>query len=115
VSVETDFRAAMTSYTAISDLISSRLYAVLLPVDVIYPAIAYSHISTVPNGSGGCQLTRLQVDCYDSAHATVRSMRDAVVALADSRSDYDYVVGPDFYEEDDQLYHRVVDVFISHS
>jgi hypothetical protein len=115
MSVETVFWSAVTGDATITAIIAARLYPVITPDDATFPAMAYSVISEIPNGSGGCTLSRVQVDCYATSYATARAMRDGLVALVNATGNWTYVNGPDFWEDDGALYHKVVDVFIAHS
>ena len=115
MSVETDFFTAVTGDATIAAIIGTRLYPAIAPDNATFPAMVYSVISQVPNGSGGCTISLLQVDCYAATYAVARSMRDGLVALANATGNWTYDAGPDLWEDDGQLYHKIVDVFIGHS
>lgn len=114
MSVETDFYSAITGDGTISALIGTRLYPAILPDDVTFPAMVYTVISDVPTGSGICLQSRVQVDCYAVSYATVKAMRDAVLALNKTTVSWSYVGGSDFYEDDSELYRQEMDILVSH-
>ena len=114
MSVESDTYSAITGDGTISALIATRLYPLTLPDNVTYPAMSYLTISGVPIGSGGCTSTRIQVDSHAASYATVKGMRDGLVALANATSAWTFTNGPDFFEEEQGIYRQVVDLVIAH-
>lgn len=115
MSVETDLKTALENDSGVNGIVSTRIYPVLLPDNVTYPAIAYSLISTNPVGSNGCYQSRIQIDGYAATYAAVKSIRDALIALANSVNHYTPQVNVDAYEDDSRVYHQPVDFMIIHS
>ena len=114
MSVETDLYDALVADSAVGAVIADRIYPVVMPDNVTYPALAYSVISTTPIGSNGCYRTRIQVDGYATSYATIKSLRDAVLALANGRNDYTPQINADLWEDDLDLYHQPIDILIVH-
>lgn len=114
MSVETVFRAAVIGDATIAALIGTRLYPAIAPDDATWPAMVYSVVTEGPIGSGGCTQTRIQVDAYATTYETVRAMRDGLVALSNATGNWTYVNGPDMYEDDSDLYRKIVDIFVAH-
>lgn len=114
MSAEGDFFTVMTGDAGIAAIVGTRIYPNVLPDNVVFPAVAYRVVSRNDIGSNGCRQTRFQIDFYDSTFTQVVVFTDAVIALAEGRGDYRYSAGPDLYESEEQLHHRVVDVFVAH-
>lgn len=116
MSVETDFYSAVTGDATLTALLGTRVYPAILPDNATLPALVYSVISQVPIGSGGCESTRVQVDCYAATYLTgVKAVRDGLVTLANATGNWTHVAGPDFYEDELSVYRQVVDIIIAHS
>lgn len=99
-------------------LVSTRIYPNVLSESLNpqtpghWPAIAFRVVSAVRIG-GRCVRRRHQVDIYGDSYGDVRDVRDALKTLADGKAAWEYIEGPDLYEEDTQLHHKVVDLVIS--
>lgn len=111
-------RALLVADTAVSALVSNRIYPFKLPLDVTLPAI------TIHKASGGRDTVtnhgypRYQISCWAGSFATVQSMRDAVVACLDRYKGVasgnhikfiSYVGDLDAYEETTGIYHIPID------
>lgn len=72
----------LTSQTAITGLIDSRLYPVTVPQNTPYPAMSYRLVSevTIPAHDGPLNLVeaRVQFDCFDREYAGVKSLARAL-------------------------------------
>lgn len=122
MSVETDFYSAVTGDATLAALVGTRVYPAILPDNATLPAMVYSVISQVPIGSGGCESTRVQVDCYAAKYYTdasgitgIKSLRDGLLALAQATGNWTHTGGPDFYDDELNIYRQVVDLIIAHS
>lgn len=116
MSVETDFYSAVTGDATMTALVGTRVYPAILPDNATLPALVYSVISQAPIGSGGCESTRVQVDCYAATYLTgVKALRDGLLALAQATGNWTHVAGPDFWEDELNIYRQVVDIIIAHS
>lgn len=112
MSTETDLFSDLTGDAGVSAIVASRVFPAVLPDDVTFPAIAYREVSAVRIG-GVCLQRRMQVDCYAASYSEMKSLRDAVQALAETKGNWGYTEGPDLYEEDTKLHHQPVDLIIS--
>lgn len=116
MSVETDFYSAVTGDATLAALVGTRVYPAILPDNATLPALVYSVISQVPIGSGGCESTRVQVDCYAATYLTgVKALRDGLLALANATGNWTHTGGPDFWDDELNIYRQVVDLIIAHS
>ena len=115
MSVESDLYTALTGDGTISGLVSTRIYPVVLPDNVTYPAIAYFSITMTPQGSSGFVESRIQTDLYATTYSELKSLRDAVQALCEGRTDYTFFVGPESWEMGTEVYHQSLDIVIQHS
>lgn len=112
MTTEDVLRAALVGDNTITGIVANRIYPNVLPDTVTFPAIAFHTVSAVRIG-GVCVQRRIQVDCYASSYSSVKALRNAVQALADTQKNWQYIEGPDLYEEDTKLHHQVVDIVIS--
>lgn len=114
MSAETELYTALTNDSAVAALVATRIYPSRVPLGTTYPAIGYSMITSGLNGSNNCQISRLQVDVFDSTYSGAKAIRDAVIALVNSLQNWAYIQGSDIYEDDTQVHHQNIDVIISH-
>lgn len=113
---EDTFFSDLTNDAGVSAIVGTRVYPNKLPDDVTFPAIAYRTVSAVRIG-GLCLQRRIQADLYAKNYSnssdSLKSLRDAVKALADRKSNWVYVEGPDLWEEDTRLHHQPLDIMVS--
>src|SRR5690606_13978671 len=98
----------------ISALIGTRLRPGRLLASTALPACTDFVVDQTPVASGGWQQSRIQVDLWARSYMDVWALRDAWVAFCESRSDMTWVVGPDAWEEESELWHRPLDIIVSH-
>lgn len=109
---EDTLRSDLIGDAGVSALVGTRVYANVLPEGVTLPAIAYRTVSA--NRIGGiCLQRRVQVDYYAASYEALKEGRDAIEALSRTKHNWVYIEGPDFYEEDGNLHHQVIDVLMS--
>ena len=76
--------------TAVSTIVSTRIYPVIMPQDPTVPAISYQQISmTEQDGTSTLREQRYQVDCWDDDFAGVQTLGDAVQAALEEWTDTD--------------------------
>lgn len=114
MSAETDLYARLISNATIADEAGTRIYPVILPDNVTYPAITYSVVSQVPEASYGCDQFRFQIDIWAATYAAVKSLRDALVQMVDDAPNYWLSGGGDRYEDNSEILHQSLDVFVLH-
>lgn len=128
----TDMVATIQGTSAISTLVSSRVYPSLLPQSPTLPALTYGQVSAVRvrdlTGPAGKSRHRISISCWASTYAGARALADAVRQSIDGFQGWwrDTFVGSvtldnefDLHEEGagpvDVGVHRVVqDYIISH-
>lgn len=102
-------------YNAIKTLASGRVYPLVAPQGVDYPALVYTpvdqeHILGM-NGLHGVQRVRVQVDAYARTYAEAIALqdqvRDAVVASKSTVAEVRMVLTD--FEEETRLYRVAVD------
>lgn len=114
MSAESDFYGVISGDAGIAAVVNDRIYPNVLPDDVVFPAASYRVVTGNDVGSNGCEETRFQLDIYvqGSDPMLVYTFTTAVKTLCRSRGDYRHSIGPDLYEKEAQLHHRVIDVFV---
>lgn len=122
--------ALLTGAGAVTAIVATRIYPVVLPLKQPTPAIVYELVSAVRapaiDAQSATHLTRsrVQVNLLSKDLAVTRTLRDAVVAaMQHQRGTLGGVVvhsithageGPVTYDEALDLYHRPVDFLITH-
>lgn len=109
MSAETEVYDALRLDAGVAALVGGRIYPQQLPDDVTLPAIAYRNIDSVPFASIK-QVTRVQLDVYGASYASVKGVRDAVVALSDATANWVFYGGPDMWQEGQEVFHQSMDV-----
>lgn len=112
MAVESNFYSAMTGDATIGGIISTRCYPGIAPPSRVYPLVVYDIVSGVPDASHGQELVRIQADLYAATYASVKALRDAVVALAEATAHWSYVEGPGDYEDEEEVFRQIVDLII---
>lgn len=120
MSIGTLLYSKLTADSDVSDLVSARVYAVLLPQSPTMPAISYQRISnTEQNGTSTLRETRYQVDCWDDGYEGVQALASAVKSALEEWMDTDQspsvkmsrVIGEvDGYESETKLYRVSIDI-----
>lgn len=76
-------RQYLLTKTAVTDLVSQRIYQGRLPQNATTPAVVMSIISETYDhaldGLAGLVYTRVNVECYASSAETSRSVADAII------------------------------------
>ncbi len=76
--LESDIYTALTSYSALTDEVSTRIYPVELPDDASYPAIVYTNIGYMPENvlsqnNPECH-ARFQFDIWAKTYSECRTL-----------------------------------------
>ena len=75
-------RTRLLSVSAVTNLVSTRIYPLTLPQGVTMPAVRYQRISgnSDPHigGTTGTATARLQFDIFATTYAAAESLRDAI-------------------------------------
>jgi len=82
VSVETDLRGYILLDETVMSLVGNRMYARVLPQNVVYPAISYYLASVVENrdlsGPGGKERARITINCWSESYVQTKVLAKAV-------------------------------------
>lgn len=77
-----DLRAHILDDSGVSSLVDERMYPVMLPQNVTYPALSYNQVSGVRIydlcGPTGRVKPRISINSWATTYAEVRSLADAV-------------------------------------
>lgn len=119
-------RALLTSDTAVAALVSTRIYPMVLPLDVTLPAISIHEISGAENAITGHGYPRYQISCWatgSSGFSQVQSVKNAVkdclnrykgVASGNHIKNISFVGSMDDYEQETKIYHASLDFQVIH-
>lgn len=115
--------AMLVADTAVSALVSSRIYPVRMPLNVAYPAISIHEISGNEDHVTGHRHNRYQVSCWSTSFSQVQSLKEAVidclqrykgVASGNKIKQISFEGSMDLYEEETKIYHIPLDFIVIH-
>ncbi len=117
----------LISHAGLTAIVGNRIYPVLLPQDVTFPAVTYQRISTVreyaQEGPSGLAHPRFQFSCwaetYEEAKAVAEQIRFALSGykgtINNVRIDAVYIEDDnDIYDPETNIYHVALDATIWH-
>lgn len=120
--IETALYSRLTTYAPLEALISTRVYAVAPPQDVVLPYCVCSKVSNQRqyshDGYSSLQRPRIQVSCFATGYLIAKQIAEQVIAALESWPGADNVQAAfmeneiDLYEQDTKLYHVPVDFLI---
>jgi hypothetical protein len=122
--------ALLSGAGAVTAIVNTRIYPVVMPQSQPTPAIVYEVVSAPRMGAIDAQDTthltrsRVQVNLLSADYVVLRTMREAVVAaLQFERGSIGGVTvhsvlpageGPDTYDHSLRLFHRPLDFLVTH-
>ena len=125
-----ELRTYLLADSAVQSLVNSRMYPVILPQGVNYPAISYNQVSNVRErdlcGPAGYAHPRITINAWAESYADVRSLATAVRQRLDGfRGQFSTPDGVrvgsvrldneiDDYEQDVSVYRVLMDFIVSH-
>ena len=87
--IEAKIRAILAATTAVTTMVSTRIYAGILPQNPTYPAITIQPItydsSNTLKGSGNLQWDRLQIDAWGETYASTDGVYKAVITALNGK------------------------------
>lgn len=104
----------------------SRIYPVVFPDDVVFPAVRYQMLDALPEyshqGKSGLTQTRIQFSCFGRTYSAANNMAEKIKELLSGyKGDPGIkiysafvILGPDFYESETKLFHVPVTARIMH-
>lgn len=111
--IESDLVAHLKSDVALTNLVSTRIYPLVAPQNVVKPYITYQVI----NGnnkqcvSGGIFQTdtRFQIDCWSLKYSEVKAIQQAVINSLVGFKNSNSLNTMDDYESETLLYRQIID------
>jgi hypothetical protein len=105
----------------------ARIFAGLIPLNTVLPAIAYNHISTTENTTvrlgANIETTRIQVTVASKDYTVLKNAiglvkqamnhKQGLIAGSKVNSVIQDITGPDFRDDDLGIYYQTVDFRIS--
>jgi hypothetical protein len=130
MSAEKVVYSLLSSASAITALVGTRIYPRPLPQNVQLPALGYQHLNTVPiptldaAAAYGLVQSRVQVDVYAKDYAMQKTLVDEVRKACDYKRGtiagvnvvtvLRAAVGPDSRNDDMQVFNQSVDLLITY-
>lgn len=80
--LEADLYTVLSGAAGVTALVSTRIYPVLLPPDVTYPAVTYQYITGDYNaalsGDTALERARVQIDAWSEVASNPAAIQDAI-------------------------------------
>lgn len=115
-------KAALSGNSGVTNLVSTRIYPLLLPQHPTLEAISYQRISNSPQqGTTDLRESRWQINCWAETYAETQVLAAAVKAAFEEYIDMDQTPGirmalianeTDDYDDDAKVYRTIVDVIL---
>ena len=117
MTIEADIITALEAYSALTTLVSTRIYPMRLPQNPTWPNVVYSRSSTdfhntVSTNAAGQANARFQIDCRADDYAEARDVASKAIAAMTGATTFDALIisDSDFpYEPDTEIYRVVLD------
>lgn len=117
--LEQNLKSVLSAQPAITALIGSRSYPVLLPEDSKLPALTFQIVGSSSGQTlttGGMSRVRVQLDCWGSTYADAVTLREAVSSSLDGYQDVNITAlvlsKIDYYERDALQYRATVELYL---
>ena len=127
MSIETALYTQLSGYAGLTDLVSTRIYPLILPQDCSLPAVTYFRVSGprihAMGSDTGNAMPRFQISCWASTYSSVKAVATQVrAALSRLQDTVDSVVIEDIfienemdvYDPDVETYHTSLDFIVMH-
>lgn len=111
--VESKLYALLTADPAVSAIVGTRVYPMVLPQRCTFPAASYFRVSggqqNTLDGYSGTENPRIQVDCWAREYADAKALASAIRTAMDGATNFKAlcISDRDMYEDDAEL-HRVL-------
>lgn len=115
--IEEDVLLALTVEAPAPTRAENRVYAVVLPQDIGFPAISYQRISDAPvndySGHSGLDRVRIQIDAWAQTYWEAKALGEEIRACM-LAADFKAVPDTDFddFETESKLYRFSADFFL---
>ena len=98
--------------------ICARAYPIVMPQDVVYPAMTYQVVydgaNQATNGNFSSRDVRFQVDIYSSSYSESKSLKDSVISNVIALKGGD-ISSQDLYDNENKLFRQLIDFKIKRS
>lgn len=112
--IESDLVTHLKADTALAALVSTRIYPMVAPQNVVKPYITYQVISDNSNQclEGGIYQsdTRFQLDCWSTKYSEVKAVKTAVINAILGFKSSSSISAMDDYESETLLYRQMIDL-----
>lgn len=118
--IEATLYTRLTTFAGLTALVNTRIYPLICPQGVTYPAVVYQRISTEPREScmvsdAGIARARIQItawaETFTAAKAIADQVRQALQRWTTTGVQGTFVIGEyDLYDEDALKYGSAIDV-----
>ncbi len=122
MSADSKLYTRMANYSGISTLVGTRIYPLILPQNVTFPAVVYQRISgTAQNGTTSIREARYQLSCWSATFSGTKALADQVRGAMEEWSSGGtgtlvrmcrVVNELDDYEPDEKVYRTIIDVIL---
>lgn len=110
-------QAVLAEYTDLTDVVSDRIYPIILPQDVVYPAVTSEKISGVPlstmadSTSRGVENYRIRLSAWAKTLKEAQAVSDEILVAMKSSAAFEAVpvFDQDFHETEPRVYRVVID------
>lgn len=119
--LETLIYALLAADSPVSTLVSTRIYPLVLPQDVVLPAITYTRISggqvSSLDGYSGLENPRIQVDAWAASYSGVKDLAAKIVTAMNGSATFSATIlsDTDFFEDETKIYRVSLDFSAWHT
>lgn len=117
--IESSLFGALSTAAAISSLVGTRVYPVVLPTDPTLPALVYLFVGGMGQPSfstRGMQKARVEINCWGSSYSSAATLREAVIqtlaGYSDGNFDSMYIQSTDFFDHDLLQFRAMAEFYI---
>jgi hypothetical protein len=120
--IEQSIYSVLSGTAAITTIVGSNIFPLVLPTDPTLPAITYSTVASVSNPTmttRGLTRARFQIDCWtegDSAYLDGCTLRDAVIQTFAGHQDANFtsqiLTTRDEFDHELLQYRAVVEIYV---
>ena len=116
-------RSLLLGSTAVTDLVSTRIYPVQIPFGTTYPAISIHEISGLEDYVVGYEAHRYQVSIFSESFTIAQDIKQAVKACLNRYSgtvdghnikSLSFLSSLELYEDESRMYHLPLDFQVVH-
>lgn len=111
MSIETALFSHLSANVPLAD---GRVYPLVAPMSVSFPAVVYTTVSDVDHGYMLCDdgnATRMQIDCYDETFSGSIAIKDEVKAALYSFEHYPHDLNTQsLYEKETGLFRQMIEL-----